>query len=234
MLNGPSTGRYNTVYTKNLKLHRGVDNNIQFQLLNQDEKPIDITGKTISFRLLSSKSTILLRKALTPTLSLNGIAVLEIDRDLLASIPAQLCNYSLTIENNNLDNPIFIGKDGDVKGTIEVVDGILPKFVPSTKVMLDSRPFLTPSMNLDFYSSAITLDKNSHTIQIEFDNFSGMVYLQGSTSLDAADWYAVPGGPLIEYNNLTNTYHYNIRGFHPYFRIKFSRWGGDISNIYMR
>jgi hypothetical protein len=234
MLNGPSTGRYNTVYTKNLKLHRGVDNNIQFQLLNQDEKPINITGKTINFRLLSTKSKVLLRKALTPSLSLNGIANLELPKGLLESIPAQVCNYSLTIAESDNEQPIYTGKDSDVRGTIEVVDGILPKFSSSTNVSLASRPFLTPAMNLDFYSSAISLDKNSHTVQIQFENFSGMVYLQGSTSLDSADWYNIQGGPLIEYNNLTNIYHYNFRGFHPYFRIKFSRWGGDVSNIYLR
>lgn len=222
------------MYTKNLKLHRGVDNKIQFQLLNQDEKPIDITGKTISFRLLSTKSTILLRKALTPTLSLNGIAVLEIDRDILAGIPAQVCNYSLTIDNANLDNPIFIGKDGDVKGTIEVIDGILPKFVPSVPITLESRPFLTPSMNIEFHSSAVVLDHDYFTVQVQYENFSGQVTFQGSTSLDSSDWYTIHNGPLIEYNNLTDTYYYNLEGYHPYFRIKFNRWGGDVSGIYLR
>jgi len=222
------------VYTKNLKLHRGVDNNIQFQLLNQDEKPINITGKTVSFRILSSKSTILLRTALVPTLALNGIATLRIAKGLLADIPAQVCNYSLTISENDDELPLFTGKDGDVKGTLEIIDAALPKFYPSKDVGLASRPFLTPSMSLDFYSSVVNLDKNSNTIQINFDNFSGTVTLQGSTSLESADWYDISGGPMIEYNNLTNTYHYNIQGFHPYFRIKFSRWGGDVSKIYLR
>ena len=34
------------VYAKPLTLNKGVDNKIQFQFLNQEQKPVDITGKS--------------------------------------------------------------------------------------------------------------------------------------------------------------------------------------------
>ena len=53
------------VYAKPLTLNKGVDNKIQFQFLNQEQKPVDITGKSITCRVLNYNGTaVLLRKAL--------------------------------------------------------------------------------------------------------------------------------------------------------------------------
>ena len=50
-------------YAKTLTLHKGVDNQIQFQFLNQEQKPIDITGKEITCRIISyDGSQVLLNK----------------------------------------------------------------------------------------------------------------------------------------------------------------------------
>jgi hypothetical protein len=231
MLDGPSTRRYNTVFAKNLKLHRGVDNKIQFQLLNQDEKPIDITNKTITFRLLSLKFGVLIRKALTPSLALNGIAILELDRDMLEEVSAQVCNYSLTISDTDTEQPIFLGKDSDSNGTIEVVDGIVPPFIPSVKVTMGNRPFLTPTMQVEFTTSSVSTTNDNFTVQMQYEDFSGTVQFQGSTLVDS-DWYNI--GDVMNCTNITDARYYNLTGFHPYFRIKFFRTTGDVSNIYLR
>ena len=67
---GNSARRYQLVYAKNLKLNKGVDNKLQFQFLNQEQKPVDITNLEITFRLISYDGTeILLRKGVTQTLA---------------------------------------------------------------------------------------------------------------------------------------------------------------------
>ena len=45
--------RWQPVYAKNLKLNLGVDNVILFQFQNQDQKPVNITGATFTFRIIS-------------------------------------------------------------------------------------------------------------------------------------------------------------------------------------
>ncbi len=42
-------------YAKPLTLHKGVDNQIQFQFLNQEQKPVDITGKSITCRVINAQ-----------------------------------------------------------------------------------------------------------------------------------------------------------------------------------
>ena len=68
------------VYAKTLTLHKGVDNQIQFQFLNQEQKPVDITGKSITFRIINNNGTeVLLQKALTLQLPATGIAAIQLN-----------------------------------------------------------------------------------------------------------------------------------------------------------
>ena len=62
-----ATRRYSTVYAKQLMLNRGVDNVIEFAFINQDQKPINLSGKYLYFRIINNNGTeLLLTKQLTP------------------------------------------------------------------------------------------------------------------------------------------------------------------------
>ena len=66
LLSGFSPRSYMPQYAKPLTLHKGVDNQIQFQFLNQQQKPVDITGKVITCRIINYEgSMLLLSKSLT-------------------------------------------------------------------------------------------------------------------------------------------------------------------------
>ena len=45
--------RWTPVYAKDLKLHKGTDNVITFRFINQDQKPVNLTNTTITFRLIA-------------------------------------------------------------------------------------------------------------------------------------------------------------------------------------
>jgi hypothetical protein len=49
---GYFTARYDPVYAKTLTVNKGVDNVLLFEFINQDQKPVNITGSTFRFRLL--------------------------------------------------------------------------------------------------------------------------------------------------------------------------------------
>ena len=50
---GYFTARYDPVYAKTLTVNKGVDNVLLFEFINQDQKPVNITGSTFRFRLLN-------------------------------------------------------------------------------------------------------------------------------------------------------------------------------------
>ena len=58
------------MYAKNLTLNKGVDNVLQFQFLNQEQKAVNLTGKEVTFRLISyNGQEVLLQKTVNILLS---------------------------------------------------------------------------------------------------------------------------------------------------------------------
>jgi len=110
-------------YAKPLTLHKGVDHQIQFQFLNQEQKPVDITGKEISCRILNATgTTVLIRKALTIQLGATGIAALMLDPGELEEIEAQKCYYTLEIPVGTFDYPVFVDQNAGGRGDMNIVN----------------------------------------------------------------------------------------------------------------
>ena len=125
MAYGNSTRRYQTVYAKTLKLHKGVDNRLQFQLLNQDQKPIDITEKQLFFRIISEDGNqLLFSKVLTPVFALNGIMQLDISYTDILEIPTQYCFYTIELSDGNTDLPVFVDHHSGGRGKLQIVDSV--------------------------------------------------------------------------------------------------------------
>jgi len=49
--------RYDPVYAKKLTINKGVDNVLLFEFINQEEKPVNITGSSFLFRVLNTSGT---------------------------------------------------------------------------------------------------------------------------------------------------------------------------------
>ena len=54
------TARYDPVYAKKLTINKGVDNVLLFQFINQEQKPVDVTGSSFVFRLVDTEGLLLL------------------------------------------------------------------------------------------------------------------------------------------------------------------------------
>ena len=232
LYSGTSTRRYEIVYAKNLKLNKGVDNVIQFQIINQEQKPVDITNKQISFRLLGNTgTTILLKKALTPLLPLTGLAELAVSSEELIDIDAQLCNYSLVVSEGELDLPMFIDSDAGARGVIHVVNSVLPSHIPSQPVTLVSHAPVS-NIGVTYYSSVVTTQGSlGMTLQTYVNDYSGSIQVQGSTALDTY-WYNI--GPSSTFIHDTLTMGQTIEGAHPYVRLKFVSTSGNITQVLAR
>lgn len=228
LYDGTSTRRYQTVYAKNLTLHKGVDNKLQFQFINQDEKPVDITGKEITFRFISyDGTTTLVRKSLSLLLPLTGIAQLELSAANIEDINPQNGYYSLEIPVGSFDYPVFVDANSGARGKLSIVDSILPSFVPSMEITANASGNATV-----FYSSQISTNENPIiSFQTSYANYVGNVTYQGSTT--GTDWYDV--STMTFANATSNTHGNTFTGFHPYMRLQFSKTQGDvIGNILVR
>lgn len=225
-------------YAKPLTLHKGVDNQIQFQFLNQEQKPVDITGKEITCRILSEAGNeILLQKALTLQLPATGICALMLNAADLEDIIAQKAYYTLEIPVNSFDYPVFVDQNAGARGVMNIVNSVLPAFVPSHPVTIPTSQIFPNTANgntsnsVTYFSSVIdTNDNPILTIQAEYDQFYGNVTISGSTIVDG-DWYIIDN---YEYANVSETKGYTIVGYHPYVLMTFQSNAGAVTNLLAR
>lgn len=240
LLSGNSPRRYMPVYAKPMTLHKGVDNQLQFQFLNQEQKPVDITGKEITCRIINYEGNeVLLQKALTIQLGATGIAALITNAADLENIDPQKCYYTLEIPVGSFDYPVFVDQNAGGRGDMNIVNSILPSFVPSYSVSIPTgQPFpnINPNANANsnaqtYYSSVMTTNENPIlTLQAQYIDYYGNIIVEGSTSVDS-NWY-----PILTdtYSNVSDTKGYTVQGFHPYIRMQFVSNTGAVTNILAR
>jgi hypothetical protein len=241
VLSGNSVRKYMPVYAKPLTLHKGVDNQLQFQFLNQEQKPVNITGAEITCRILNYQgNTVLLQKALTLQLAATGIAALQLNAADIEGIDPQKCYYTLEIPVGSFNYPVFVDQNAGGRGDLNIVNSILPSFVPSQSVSIPTGQ-LFPNNNssanansnaLTYFTSVWSTDDNPiSTIQAEYTGFYGNVQIQGSTIVDG-DWYNI--GNTYVYSNVSDTIGYSFTGYHPYIQVQFISNIGDVTNILRR
>ena len=239
LLSGNSPRKYMPVYAKPLTLHKGVDNKIQFQFLNQEQKPVDITGKDITCRILNYDGTeVLISKALDLDYALTGIASLNLNAADIEDIPQQKAFYSLEIPVGAFDYPVFVDSNAGARGVMNIVDSVLPSFVPSALITIPTgQPFPNISnssgnTNVVYYTSVINTEDNPIlTIQTKYEEYYGNVTILGSTIVDG-DWYTITEDN--ELDNITETRGYTVHGFHPYVKVQFTSNSGAVTNILAR
>jgi hypothetical protein len=226
-------------YAKPLTLHKGVDNRIQFQFLNQEQKPVNVTGKSITCRILNYDGTeVLVRKALDLDFALTGIASLRLNAAEIEDIPAQKAYYTLEIPEGQFDFPVFVDQNAGARGDMNIVNSILPSFVPSEVVTIPTgQPFPNISnssgnSNMVYYTSIInTQDNPILTIQTRYEEYYGNVTILGSSIVDG-DFYVIEEDN--ELANVSDTKGYTVHGYHPYIKVEFTSNSGAVTNILAR
>jgi hypothetical protein len=216
-------------YAKPLTLHRGVSNKIEIQILNEEQKPVDITNNEVIFRAIDSTgSRLLFEKRLTKTLSLKGFVVLTTDVNEIMAIDAQKGYYSLEMN----DNPLYTDQNSTGRGELNIVDSILPDFVPSRLITI---PTHGPEA-ANYASSPFPSNGPNQTFSIAYEAFRGNVIIQGSTDNVSPHYYEIANYSYGDDTTLiNNTFGYVAEGVHPYLRIEFSNVAnGNIGNIWAR
>jgi hypothetical protein len=136
--------RYDPVYAKRLTINKGVDNVLLFEFINQQEKPVNITGSSFMFRVINTESNeVLLQKPMTILSAATGRAKVEFDGSELLEVLAQPASYSIqrTQPGGGYSDAVFVDAQAGARAPINIVDSVLPQFVPSA-------PLTIPTMEL--------------------------------------------------------------------------------------
>tara|TARA_Y100001972_G_C7615955_1_gene308852 strand:+ start:36 stop:815 length:780 start_codon:yes stop_codon:yes gene_type:complete len=231
-------GRNSKVYDRRLTLHRGVSNPISFTFKNEDQKAQDITSKEYEFNLIDSESKkAVLTKTLTvlddgSTVSTKGDASCTITEGDLLPLDAKFYNFAVREVKSDGSREVTYSDTGyAAAGTVEILDGAYPEFVPSTSIS-------TFTLSTDtFTSGAITgrpgINNNQalHTIAIYPKNFLGTVTVQGTmetTPTSDNDYFDITSSSLDGSSNVSTL---NFTGVFQNVRFKAVRNTGTTGRI---
>jgi hypothetical protein len=221
-----ATRRYETVYSKELTISKGVDNIIEFAFINQDQKKVDITGKAVTFSILNSDGTEkLFQKLLTPIYSATGLTSIQLSSADIELIDAQRCSYTLEIEDGALTRAVFVDAAGSSRGVLNIVPGTQPSFVASREVAVPSHSWsIGAGSNVTYYSDVLsTNERDQFTIQTNYSNFTGYTTIEGSTVADFTTNYTITS--QASFTASSDTVGTTVIGYHPYIRMKIENYG---------
>jgi hypothetical protein len=234
--------RWQPVYAKSLKLNLGVDNVILFQFINQDQKPVNISGATFTFRIISQNGEdLLFAKEMVSLSNALGRAKVTITAAETLYFQAQPASWSIEISSGVLDQAVLTDAYSGARGDIDIVDSVFPAFMPSEVLTI---PNQAPQGNI-YYTSTLTTDGSRlTTFQLDTANFSGNLQVQGSTDAVAqtVEWYDIDFEDLKTGNTVSNLVFsssterlgINVEGYHPYIRLEFGIDQGNVDLIQYR
>jgi len=233
--------RWRPVYTKNLRASKGVDNTILFWFLNQDQKPVDVTGMTFTFRLMNREGDkLLLTKELVDHLPERGKSKLILTEAELDGIDTQLANYSVTV--NAEHEPVFTDDNAGARGVISIEDAAFPKHIESLEITLPPSMPAESNKNWTEYDETVPTissqwvpDNSLQTMQYKVTDYEGDIIIQAADHTEGnGHWFDVD---TINYAIPTSgTYYINIEGMYPRMRLKFdpATTTGSVDEVLVR
>ena len=243
------TYRYDPVYAKRLTINKGVDNVLLFEFINQQEKPVNITGSTFVFRVLNTDSDeILIQENMVILNAATGRAKVTLTSEQLLEVLAQPARYSISRTSGNLTEAVFVDAQAGARAPVDIVDSVLPEHVPSapltiptTKISaqlsydggawsqypispLTGQPtgenyIFNTLANTEYFSSFIEPTSAVTTIQMTLVGYTGTIKAQAAENYQSIFYNVTPS---TTYLNETRTIHMNIVGWFPLLRLCFN------------
>ena len=249
---GYFTARYDPVYAKQLTVNKGVDNVLLFEFINQEQKPVNITGSAFVFRLLSQNGDrVLVEKDMTSLSNSLGRVKVVLDIEDTINLVAQPASYSIQRTSGDYIQAVYVDANSQARGDCNIVDSILPQFVPSHELSIPTiygkaqqltpgptnypdwaltPPPVNTTQLTEFYSSFIdTSHQSLTTVKMDLDHFTGTVKFQAAQDYESI-WYNVTDS--YTFYNETSTQYFNVVGFYPLIRAAFNNsqgFGGQAS-----
>ena len=244
---GYFTARYDPVYAKQLTVNKGVDNVLLFEFINQEEKPVNITGSTFVFRLMNQTGDQLLVEKPMVTLSATlGRVKVVLDNGDTINITAQPGSYSIQRTAGDYVQAAYVDANSGARADCNIVNSVLPAFVPSEMLTIPTiygkaqqlvpgptnwpdwalypQPVNTTQLTEFFSSHMPTNGQSLTTVKMDLDHFTGTVKFQAAETYESV-WYDVTSSQ--QFLNETSTQYFNVVGFHPLIRAAFNNSQGS-------
>ena len=228
---------YTNVYQRIVKIYNGIDNTLEFDIKNADQKRLElVTSPTITnieLNVMDASGQALPNSpyTLTPHTTLKGIATVTIPQEDLVDLADQYLTYSVTAAKDGKDIMLYGDSRFGATGKMELVGNAMPTF-------RNDRIYKTFTAEIDlnghptYHSSAIpaTFYEAVKTETISFDvalkGFTGSVWLEATeqSTLNTEAWKRTPYIDSYTFEDFTGTWtsSNNQIGDYKYYRISYT------------
>jgi len=175
---------YKPVYHRQINLYRGIDNTVEFRLLNADQKPITVT--TTPYIVIHDESNRqIIKKSATvlddgSTTSTKGLFKFVIaDNDTL-NVNDQFLSYTIYLEDTNSNTLTYVNTAFDACGSMKLSSCAFPGALASVEVktfLQDNETWVSEAVSAE---PGINGNDALHTAAIYTDSYSGDVKVQGT------------------------------------------------------
>jgi hypothetical protein len=239
---------YKSVYQRNIKIYRGIDNLITFQINNADQKPIAIDGiYTPTFymydensALVVSKQGVIIETADSSVYTNKGQFTVTLTENDLIDLKSQYLSYTvwMTSDVDNSRSLTYANTHFDNKGVIYLDHTAFPGPLNSYSVTT----FAETGLNTDIFISETisgqpSINGNSalHTAAVYNNDADATVTIQGTLDnqvTGSTDWADIT---TINITNSDTIKYANFNGVFNHIRFKYEPTNsGSLNKVLVR
>jgi hypothetical protein len=237
------TTEYTNVYQKNVRIYKGIDNTLEFDIKNADQKRLELITDSISIpprvavvtdirlTVLDTAGNELLGSPYTaePSDTIKGIAIVTIPASDITDLANQYLQYNVRATKNGNDVLLYGDTRFGAMGRIELAGSVngVPKTARVYKDHISDINLMgeiisrSPAIPTKFYEAVASTNMNIHA---DIEDFIGTIYVQGTTAstISVESWKAAP--KIMEFTfgvATTATVHFHPLdiGEYNYFRV---------------
>ncbi len=190
---------YRTVYQRHIKVYRGIDNVLQFKVLNHDQKPVLLTSYTPKLVVFDQNKLMVVERDCTVTddgsTNTRGNCKVTISENDLLNLDTQFLSYNIYLVDSSSEKTLtYTDTHFGADGVIHLEDTAFPGPAKTTSVTTFTEA------NSVWYSETIDAqpgingNEALHTASFYTDNYIGDINVQGTLEnqvTGSTNWFDV-------------------------------------------
>ena len=225
---------YRSVYSRQVKVYKGIDNVLEFRALNADQKPVDVSAYTPKFQAFDENQNMVLQYdgdmlQGDDSAATRGLFTVTVRESDLLNVPQQYLSFSLHLEDADGDatliySDVAFGNTGTMFISGEAYPG--PKATKSVSTF--SQVGLNTSQVAEPYWVSTVIDAEPgingndalHTVVVYTTGYEGTVKVQGTLENQTSDdtaWTDITELSLTDLDTIT---HANFNGVYSFIRFR--------------
>lgn len=175
---------YRPVYQRQISVYKGIDNDLEFQILNRDQKPVGLTGFEIKFIAFDENKNLVLDKTGEILIANKGLCKVTITENDMFNIKQQYLSYNIYLVDSNNDKKltytdVHYGNSGTIFVSSDAFPG--PRATHSVtqfqRETVNEPEFISETLEAQ---PGINGNEALHTAAIYTNNYVGTVTVQAT------------------------------------------------------